>query len=153
MTRATAFASSSDGNDRLPGIATRDDSQLFTTVEINVYGQKQHSDSIGKVFADSKLYLQKPCFRNDDAPYENPQLLNLPEFLDENRILSSEVVGGSTGDDAMLTDLSSVLDHLYEQVSSVEVEIDSRVVTQLERYGALKCPRVALNIVATRSEG
>ena len=139
--RGTAFALHTNDTNRLSGILDRSDSPRFTSIEINVYGRSLDAGSVGKILADSGLYLQKPYYCIDEAPYENPQLLSLPELSDEHQYSSTEIDRVLNGDDGMLTDISFVLDHLSEDISAVESEIDSHVTAKLERYDRIKSPK------------
>ena len=46
-------------------------------VEVNVYSFGHHADQIGDILSQAGVFLQDPTYGLDEAPYHNPQLLEI----------------------------------------------------------------------------
>jgi hypothetical protein len=50
------------------------------TVEINVYGAKNVSRTVGKLLSKGGLYLQHPRYCDSGTKYENPQVISFSQL-------------------------------------------------------------------------
>jgi SWI/SNF-related matrix-associated actin-dependent regulator of chromatin subfamily A3 len=54
--------------------------EAIVRMQINVYGPRSIAHDIGKELSKRKIYLQRPVYIRDGAPYDNPHVLTLTGF-------------------------------------------------------------------------
>ncbi|KAI9709992.1 MAG: hypothetical protein M1820_003070 [Bogoriella megaspora] len=132
-TRAKAFrplANNANTERGYPGL----DRAALTTVEINIYSLRQGAKRVGRCLCSNGIFLQRPIYGVQEAPYENPQTLKLPDSINDvlDGISQDMDLGHVVGDGDL--DIAFVFDHLPDQHQDVDIEIDSRVLSPLESW-------------------
>ncbi|TID18363.1 hypothetical protein E6O75_ATG06439 [Venturia nashicola] len=51
-----------------------------TRVNINIYGDQESSQKVGKRLSQEKIYLQKPDHRRSGSAYDNPHIISFPNL-------------------------------------------------------------------------
>lgn len=105
------------------------------SVDINIYGSRNDSHVVGKVFSKAKLYFQHPHHCDSGVKYENPHYLSLPNISGlklENP--SASVTPVRTASILSGYNIPSVLDGLHQHENLFQVELDYRIKATLRRF-------------------
>lgn len=87
-----AVAITSDIRDILKKAAKQKDARCY--VNINIYGPSKHSETVGDLLTDHRLWLQRPeNFRGNEFPYQNPHMISFPELGNQAEVEERETVG------------------------------------------------------------
>ncbi|KUJ07728.1 uncharacterized protein LY89DRAFT_351881 [Mollisia scopiformis] len=66
----------------------KSEKKIVLQVDIVIYGAHTSKWSVGCLFADSKIYLQHPCYQDVDTPYDNPHVLVITDLLASSSLSS-----------------------------------------------------------------
>lgn len=126
--------------------------KIVLQVDIVIYGADTCKSSVGRLFSDSKIYLQHPCYQDPDTSYDNPHVLVITDLLAGSSLSSPALSRTRTPvndlEDLIMTtyteadDSNRSQDLLHRQMGKVfgaltrfkslkRLEADIRVTTQL----------------------
>ncbi|KAH8687414.1 SNF2 family N-terminal domain-containing protein [Tricladium varicosporioides] len=101
-------------------------------IDINVYGSRDATGVVGRVFSRARLYFQHPYRFDGSAEYDNPHYLSFSNIVNpESLILSPWNISVYQAKRSSNYNISKVLENLDQQEYVRQVDIDSRVRTPL----------------------
>jgi hypothetical protein len=104
-------------------------------IDVNVYGSRDATEAVGKVFSRARLYFQHPYRCDGSTKYENPHYLSFSNIgTHESRILTSWSTSVYQTERSLKCNISEVLENLDQQEYVRQANIDSRVRTLLLRF-------------------
>ncbi|KAF1361981.1 hypothetical protein EJ07DRAFT_109297 [Lizonia empirigonia] len=125
--------------------------EAVVRVQLNIYGPRASSDSVGQELSQNKLYLQRPDYVRQGAVYENPHVL---KFSDEQNATSIVNINADepSSDGAYGEELQKVITDVYASLTRNEN------LKGLEGHERLRTPlldhqRTALEFLSQRENG
>lgn len=101
-------------------------------IDINVYGSRDATGVVGRVFSRARLYFQHPYHYDGSAKYDNPHYLS---FLNIANPAPTIIPSGNTSvyqtERSAKCNISKVLENLDQQEYVRQADIDSRIQTPL----------------------
>lgn len=101
------------------------------SVDINIYGRREDSKDAGQKLSKARLYLQHPHRGDDNAIYENPHFLSLPNVPDLR--ITTSVTSVQEVSDLPQYSVSSALEDLNQPGDLQQIEVDPLITTSLLR--------------------
>lgn len=106
-------------------------------VQINVYGPRTISQSIGRELSQQKIYLQRPDYIREGADYDNPHLLKLVTHtpsLPTALALAEEKTAEKAADETLKSTIADIYSSLTRGKNLQGLEGDARLKTSLLPY-------------------
>jgi SWI/SNF-related matrix-associated actin-dependent regulator of chromatin subfamily A3 len=103
-------------------------------LDVNVYGSRDATGVVGKVFSGARLYFQHPYHYDDSAKYDNPHYLSFSNIANPESRISLGNTSVYQTERSAKCDISKVLENLDQQEYVRQADIDSRVQTPLLKF-------------------
>jgi len=104
-------------------------------IDVNVYGSRDATGAVGRVFSTARLYFQHPYHYDSSAKYDNPHYLSFSNIANpESPIISSENTSVYQTERSTTCNISKVLENLDQQEYVRQADIDSRIRTPLLKF-------------------
>lgn len=108
------------------------------SININIYGTRDHTETVGRVFSKARLYLQHPYYCDDTKKYENPHYISfqsIPDTALDNP--SAHISMIRTTSALSQFNVSSLLENLQQHEYLRQIQVDRRIKTILRRFASL----------------
>lgn len=125
--------------------------ERFIFIDIVLYGSKKIRDNVGKKLSSARMYLQHPCFCEEDVDYDNPHFLKFnglpssqkePEDIGIGSSIAQVDLGISPGQGdspykemapgaILRRKMETVFDSLTRSKTLKRIEADIRIITPL----------------------
>jgi len=104
-------------------------------IDVNVYGSRDATRVVGRVFSRARLYFQHPYFYDGSTKYINPHYISFSNIANpESPILSPWKTALCQTERSSKFNISKVLENLDQQEYVHQANIDSRVRTSLLKF-------------------
>ncbi|KAJ4122735.1 hypothetical protein NW768_010176 [Fusarium equiseti] len=123
-------------------------------VDINIYGPRSMSYSVGENLSNGKLWLQRSSHGRQGLDYDNPHYLSIAVADDQSEIIQNEVVANNNSNKKKTREeqLRKMVEDVYKKVENTRdlqlVEGGDRVTRQLLRH-----QKEALGFMLERESG
>jgi hypothetical protein len=106
-------------------------------LEINICGPLAVKEKVSKLLSAARLYLQQPLGLERGLSVDNPHLITFPSLRVQSELsqLPTPLLTPEYSSASSPRDLSQVLEDLDQTEYLEPIDIDSRIATELLRYG------------------
>ncbi|KAH6845784.1 SNF2 family N-terminal domain-containing protein [Chaetomium sp. MPI-CAGE-AT-0009] len=111
----------------------KEGTSTVVSLDLNIYGYRQHASEVGRALSTSKLFLQQPIHGLDGFIYYNPHYLHADEILG-SQVSQTPLI--QVGDKALVNVIGHEVIREKGQQISAEVEIDS-ILNSLSHHNIL----------------